>query len=201
MQLIYTGTTERSLPRFEFPDGFHVTNNASHWSNESTMLLFIDKILGPYLAAQRIVHGADKPCLLLYDAFRAHCTDPVQQALEALNAKLVMVPRNMTDHLQPLDLSVNKPAKQYLSNQYSKWYSSQVLSLEEADQLNNDNLKELLKSAVKLRELSAEWTCELYHHFQLASQRQIIINGFRKAGICDIVVSGPKNDDPFEFSE
>lgn len=39
MQIIYQGKTDRSQPRgFEFPDGFSVTQNPKHWSNETETL-------------------------------------------------------------------------------------------------------------------------------------------------------------------
>ena len=35
MQLIYGGTTTKSLPRFQFPDGFCLSFNKTHYSNEN----------------------------------------------------------------------------------------------------------------------------------------------------------------------
>ena len=39
---------------------------------------------------------------------------------------IVIVPANCTDHLQLLDLSVNKAAKECLRKQFPKWYSDQI---------------------------------------------------------------------------
>ena len=155
-QLIYPGTTHRSLPTATFPEGFCVTNNKNHWSNEQTMLLYINDILKPYLRREREKYGNSVlPALLIYDAFRAHSTPTVEAALRSLNARLVQVPKNMTDHLQPLDLSVNRVAKQFLSNCFSDWYGKQVIELESQDNLSHDALTDLIKSSVSLRELSA----------------------------------------------
>ena len=37
------------LPSTEFPKEWDITYNAKHWSNEITMLQYIDKILLPYI--------------------------------------------------------------------------------------------------------------------------------------------------------
>lgn len=183
LQLIYPGLTSRSLPTESFPDGFHITCNSTHWSNETTMLQYVELILKPYLASERERHGLETPALLLFDAFKAQCTDSVTQALLALNTKIVMVPKNMTDYLQPLDLSVNKPAKSFMTKCFSNWYGEQVLQLELKNKLNHEELKDLLKSSVELRNLSATWVSKLYEHFKLPAQREIIVHGFDKAGI------------------
>ena len=49
-QVIYQDTTQRCLPNVEFPaEGWHITCMANHWSNEETMMQYIDKILLPYI--------------------------------------------------------------------------------------------------------------------------------------------------------
>ena len=141
MQLIYTGKTSQSLPKHKFPAGFSLTQNPSHWSNEETMILCINEVLEPYIAAKRAeLNQTTTPALLIYDTFRAHTTDGIQQRLEELNVCLVMVPKNMTDHLQPLDISVNKPAKNYMKRRYAEWYTEHVVPLED-DRVRNYEVK------------------------------------------------------------
>lgn len=196
-QLIYPGKTAKSLPKCKFPEGFSVTQNANHWSTEDTMLRYISDILEPYLAKQRELVGEATPALLIYDAFKGHTTEAVQQRLRDLNAKLVMVPKNMTDHLQPIDISVNKPIKNYLQKRFQEWYTQQVTELELSGERSYEAVADLLKSSVTLRELGARWICDLYEHFQAAPQRLIIQNGFRHCGIEGICQTGPIHDDPF----
>lgn len=115
MQLIYSGKTSLSLPKFKFPDGFSLTQNPSHWSNELTMELYIKEILYPYIKRTLELFNPNTPALLIYDAFRAHTSDDIQEKLRELNVRLVMVPKNMTDHLQPYQGDVY-PAPQTWDN-------------------------------------------------------------------------------------
>ena len=43
------------------------------------------------------------------------------------NILFVCVSANCTDRLQPLDVSINKAAKDYLRWQFQEWYSNQTL--------------------------------------------------------------------------
>ena len=52
-QLIYKGTTQRCLPTIQFPPDWHVTHCENHWSNESMMKAYIERILLPYLREKR----------------------------------------------------------------------------------------------------------------------------------------------------
>ena len=155
------------------------------------MAAFIDEVVTPYVDKQRRkIERPSCPVLLIY-AFRAHSTANIVRKLKAINGKLVMVPKNMTDHPQPLDLAVNKPVKNFMKDQFTTWYSQKVVELKQLGEQSYDNLSELLKSVVTLRQNGAEWLINMYRHFQAEPQKQIIRNGFRKAGIAAILDSGP----------
>ena len=48
-QVIYQSKTSASLPRYKFPDDWHVTFTPNHWSNEQTMKEYIETIILPYV--------------------------------------------------------------------------------------------------------------------------------------------------------
>ena len=80
-QIIYSGTTERCLPSFKFPDAWRITCSKNHWSTESTMLAYIDKVLKPYINS---VSPDGKAALCLFDTFAAHKTESVKAKFESL---------------------------------------------------------------------------------------------------------------------
>ena len=61
---------------------------------------------------------ADHPALVIFDIFKGQCQEEVCQILEDNNIYYIIVPANCTDQLQPLDLGVNKPAKDFMRYQF-----------------------------------------------------------------------------------
>ena len=47
--IIYKGKTPRCHPQFEFPLEWNITHSPKHWSNEQTMLEYIEHIILPYI--------------------------------------------------------------------------------------------------------------------------------------------------------
>ena len=104
-ELIYTGKSALSLPSVEFPNGFCLSYNPKHWSNEYETINLLESVVDPYFCQVREELGLqnDQKALILWDAFKAQSTDKVTKELERLNIIQVMVPKNMTHLLQPLD--------------------------------------------------------------------------------------------------
>ena len=184
-QLIYKGTTKRCLPTVKFPADWHITHSHNHWSNETTMKDYINEILLPYISRKRKelkVHE-DHPALVIFDKFTGQGTESVLKLLQDNHIHFVMVPANCTDRLQPLDVSVKKPAKSFLRQQFHGWYAKQICQqlLEKTDVTPVD----LRLSVVK--PLGAQWMIVLYDY--LKSKPDIIQNGFRAVGIEDCISS------------
>ena len=65
MQLIYKGKTGQSLPKVKFPNGFSLSDNESHYSNENEALKFVEEIILPYIRGEREKLGSvDQKALL-----------------------------------------------------------------------------------------------------------------------------------------
>ena len=114
-QLVYQGKTSKCLPSFTFPSDWSITYTANHWCNEDTMELYINDIIFPYLwqTRQSLNRSANHPAVLIFDNFKGQCTEKLLRLLDANFIDVVLVPANCTDRLQPLDLSVNKAAKEF----------------------------------------------------------------------------------------
>lgn len=195
-QLIYPGKTDRCHPSVTVPSGFDVTHNATHWSTGVTMVRYVTNILAPYIQKVRLeLDVPDMPALIIYDSFSAHSLGDVQQELNALNVLHHPVPAHMTDLLQPLDLSVNKPVKDFLRRHFIEWLSDQVKN--SSTECSTVEVSDALKSSTLLRNEHATWLAKCYEHFQLPRQGCIIRNGFCKAGILQAITNGPLEVDIF----
>ena len=102
--------------------------------------------------------------------------------LEQHNIHSCLLPPNTTDHLQPMDLSVNKPAKAFLRGEFQKWYSDKIML-----QLDNPsadfstaelNLVDLSMAAMKI---TGQWLVKMYDY--ISNNPDFIVNGFLHSGI------------------
>ena len=129
LQLIYQGKTKQCLPRVKFPDDWLISFTPNHWCNEITMEAYIRQVIAPFICKkQELLHLSSTQCALcIFDNFSAQCTSKILQLLDDNYIDVVFVPPNCTDQLQPLDLSFNKPVKDFMWGKFQEWYSIQVL--------------------------------------------------------------------------
>ena len=181
-QLVYEGKTKRCLPNYTFPSTWNITFSANHWSNEETMKEYIEMVIFPYISKVKEDLGLsdEHDALLILDNFKAQCTSTVLTLLDSHKINVALVPTNCIDHLQPLDLSVNKPAKEFLRKQFEGWYAKQVCS-----QLNDGMHEDIDLRLTNIKPLGAEWMVALHNYIK--SKPDLVINGFKEAGIFDCI--------------
>ena len=120
---------------------------------------------------------ANQSSLCIFDNFKAQLTAEVLELLKSNHVETVFVPPNSTDQLQPLDLSVNKPAKDFLRKKFEQWYALQVY---------NQGTAVPIKFPLRImKPLGAQWIKELYSY--MLEHPDIARNGFKAAGIADVV--------------
>jgi len=145
------------------------------------MKTYIKEIIVPYVKQKReqLKLSADHPALAIFDVFKGQWTEEVLQILEDNNVERVCIPANCTDWLQPLDVSVNKPAKEFLREKFQDWYASQII-----DQFDKDMQQVDMRLSI-MKPLGARWLIDLYNH--ICANPTFIVNGFAKVGILDIL--------------
>ena len=127
IQLIYQGKSPRCHPHYDFPAGWNITHSPRHWSTEDTMLEYIEHIIVPYVETTRDLLNDDKAALVIMDNFKGQVTASVNSLLDRHIIHVCSLPPNTTDLLQPMDISINKPAKDFLKREFEQWYAEQVM--------------------------------------------------------------------------
>ena len=180
-QSIYQGKTTRCHPAVSFPNEWDVLHSDNHWSNEETMLRYIQKIIVPYISQARkdLDLPIIFPSLAIFDCFRGQTTPKIIDLLEQNNIRVVQVPAHCTDKLQPIDVSLNKPVKDEMRRQFHEWYAHEVQT-----QLQNDipieDIKVDMPTSI-LKNQSANWIINTWS--ELSKHPELAINGFDKVGI------------------
>ena len=118
----------------------------------------------PYVKQKReeLELPSDHPALVVFDRFKAQCTSNVLQILRDNHIDTLLIPASCTDRLQPLDMSVNKAAKEFLRRQFHLWYAREVCrQLQEGSSVKPVDTR---MSAVK--SLGAKWLIKMSDYFK-----------------------------------
>lgn len=179
-QVLYAGKTDRCHAKVTFPNDWDVWHSDNRWSNEATMLRFVDTVLLPYVETCRSrVSGASQHALCIFDIFAAHRTKSLLQKLAANNIEYVFVPASCTGLLQPNDLNINNVFKTAMMNRFTQWYAGCVQEVVEKGQSAADVKIDLRASVMK--PVHAAWLIEVYA--DLENRRDTIRIGYTLAGI------------------
>ena len=173
------------LAKFTFPSNFHVTFTLNHWSNLEKCEDLFKVIIFPYFSAKKKALGYPEyqHSLIIMDTFKGEDNKEMKPLCAKSNCELVIVPRNLTNKFQPLDISINQSAKKFISNKFNAWCANIV-----SKQLSNGVAPGDVKVSLKLSDLKnlhARWIVETYDH--LKHQNDSIIKGFDAAGISEAI--------------
>ena len=194
IQLIYKGKTDRCHPHFNFPLDWDITHSPKHWSTEETMIRYVNNIIVPFVEKTRESLGEDKAAVIIMDNFKGQVTPAMNELLEQHNIHSCLLPPNTTDRLQPMDLSVNKPAKAFLRGEFQKWYSDKIMQ-----QLDNPTadfstaeLNPVDLSMAAMKEITGQWLVKMYDY--ISNNPDFTVNGFLHSGISK-ALDGITDDD------
>lgn len=116
--------------------------------------------------------------MLVLDSFRCHISDRVKDKLAACHTDLVIIPGGMTSQLQPLDVCLNKPMKDYVRTAYNEWLIDGEHALMPAGHLKRATLNDL-----------AKWV----HNAWKALPRAMVVHSFKKCGLSN-ALDGSEDD-------
>ena len=187
-QLIYGGKTDQCHPVAPFPADWDIHHNIKHWSNEVTMIRYLKTVIVPFIASTRALLGVDnkQAALAIFDCFRGQVTEQVVSVLSESNIHSVIVPPNCTDRLQPLDLTVNKMAKDFLKREFQEWYTKEISKKYNTSTGIMDGLVDL--STSRMKNVGVSWLIRLYDHIN--NNPLNVVNGFLAAHIQQSIVTG-----------
>ena len=117
------------------------------------------------------------------DTFKGQDNKEMKRLCAKNNCELVIVPHNLTNKFQPLDISINQSAKKFISNKFNAWYADRVNK-----QLSNRVAPGDVKVSLKLSDLKflhARWIVETHNH--LKNQNDSIIKDFDAVGITEAI--------------
>ena len=184
-QVIYQGKTVGCHAKITFPDDWHITHSESHWSNEATMLQFIDNIIVPYISAMRrdFELADDHVALAIFDVFTAQRCDSVLKKLRENHIRQVFVPAACTGELQPLDLSTNSDFKQIMKDSFTRWYANEVKQA-----LDNREAIQVIKIDMRasvIKPPHANWLINAITI--LKNKHAVLTKGFEASGISEYI--------------
>lgn len=120
-QLIYGGKTAMVHPSSPVTvdlehQGWLFDHSESHWANQDTTIRWLRHVLTIFYWGMCEKHGRlpeTQPCILLWDAYRAHMGPEVRAVLarEFSWLHILYVPANCTSACQPQDLGLIGPSR------------------------------------------------------------------------------------------
>jgi hypothetical protein len=109
-----TGHISREFSDKAYPVGVVCTTQEKAWFNVDIMRKWITQVWAPYIQGS-------VSSLLVLDHFSEHENVDITDRLQALGTIVLYVPVGCTSILQPMDVCVNKPFKDYLWVAYSQF--------------------------------------------------------------------------------
>ena len=112
------------------------------------------------------------------DMFKGQGSDDLREFWAKNDCEIVIIPHNLFSRFKPLDLSVNKAAKAYVSEMYNTWMVNEISKQLKEDIAPADVKVSLVLFVIKT--LHVKRIVDLYHHKK--ADKQIIVNSVRAAG-------------------
>ena len=165
--------------------------NESHWSNEKESLKLLKEVINPYVEKVKEEMGLpiEQKALLIWDAFKGQQSQVITDALDNYNLVTVMVPKNLTHLLQPLDLTRNGSFKKMEKAAFRDYFTNTITRELEIDPEKDVTTIKVDLTLSTLKPIHAMVMTEIYQHFNKDGQ-ETILNGWKAAGVVRAVEEG-----------
>ena len=116
-------STKLSIPP-HLPDCLHdkplVQSNESYRAFEKDTFSYLEKI--------KVQKGYPKEqmSLVIMDTFKRQDSDEMRKFCAKNSCEIVIIPHNLTHRFEPLDISVNKATKSFISDKCNSWLVNEV---------------------------------------------------------------------------
>ena len=123
------------------------------------------------------------PATVIINNFKGQVTHKILECLKRNDIHVWLLPPNPTDRLQLMNVSVNKPVKNFLKRKCEEWYSTEVKKQLRRQTINEPTQEKqpVDLSMPKMKELGARWLVETHEY--IASNSQLIVNGILRSAI------------------
>ena len=136
--------------------------------------------------------------LVMMDTFKRQDNDEIRKFCAKNSCEIVIIPHNLTNKFQPLDINVNKAAKSFVSHKYNSQLANEVSKQLRAGKTAAD-VKVSLKLSV-IKALDPKWIVNLYS--TVKDDKKMEIKCFRSAGVTEAIENTKdileKGDNPFK---
>ncbi|XP_030066606.1 pogo transposable element with KRAB domain [Microcaecilia unicolor] len=170
----------KTMLKEAIPRGVIVHVHDKGWMDENGMKIWIEKVW-----SKRPGGLLKKPALLVLDQFRAHITEATKKRFKEEKTHLAIIPGGLTSQLQPLDVSINKPFKVLMREEWNKWMAAG----------NHD-----LTPTGRMKRPTFTQVCEWVKTSWQSVKDETVVRSFKKYGISN-ALDGSEDDILYEQSE
>ena len=161
------------------PHGIYIHVDSKGWMDGEGMKLWLEKVWS------KRPGGLKKPSLLVCDQFKAHITESRKMCATKLKTQLAVIPGELTSQLQPLDVSVNKPFKGFMREEWTKWIEAPTHHVTPTG---------------RVKWLSICNVCEWVKNSWQRVKSETVVKSFKKCGISS-ALDGSEDDILYEESD
>ncbi|CAI5770390.1 pogo transposable element with KRAB domain [Podarcis lilfordi] len=153
----------KTFPKEVIPRGVVVHVHEKGWMDENGMRVWVEKVW-----SKRPGGLLKKPALLVLDQFRAHISETTKKCFKEVKTHLAVIPGGLTSQLQPLDVSINKPFKIFMREEWNKWMAAGNHDLTPTGRMKRPTITQV-----------CEWVKTSWH----SVKEEIVVRSFKKCGI------------------